>query len=43
MRFTKLLDCMFTLVLIDNTLDPYSAEQAVFVYTAFALLNNAPE
>ena len=45
MHFTKLLDCMFTfyytLVLIDNTLDPYSAEPAVFEYTVFARLNTA--
>lgn len=43
MRFTKLLDCMFTFyftsVLIDNTLDTYSGEPAVFVYTVFARLN----
>ena len=47
MRFTKLLDCMFTFyftsVLIDNTLDPYSGEPAVFVCTLFARLNTALE
>ena len=47
MRFTKLIDCMFTfyftLVLIDNTLDPYSVELAVFVCTVFARLNTALE
>ena len=47
MRFTKLLDCMFTFyftsVLIDNTLDPYSGEPAVFVCTVFARLNTALE